>query len=220
MVGSSPNINTIKCPPGAPECAFEAGVWIPDTNEVWFNYVDFYYPYNQSITSFNLNNGSAYQVVTNPSIPYLLGGYYHNGLVYLTEYNATRDPATIIAVDPKTLDVTPILNSYQGIPLAPCDDVVVTRVNNKDYIFMTTFSIQDVLGPKFPRQRYDTAVWRFDLAEKVLLPVISANEIVAPNGIRVPPDGRTLCHEHSNHRPGEARGSGVQHHEVELHLRV
>lgn len=30
------------------------------------------------------------------------------------------------------------------------------------------------------------------MAEKTLLPVISANEIVAPNGVRVSPDGRTL----------------------------
>ncbi|CAK3814130.1 Hypothetical predicted protein [Lecanosticta acicola] len=192
FVGSDPNVSTINCPPGAPECAFEAGVWIPDSDEVWFMYLDFDYPYNQSITSFSLKNNSAKQVVTNPPIRYPLGGYYYDGQVYLTEFNATTDPATIISVDPKTLAVTPIPNSYQGIPLAPCDDVVVTRVQNKDYIFLTTFSIQDVLGPRFPRQRFDTAVWRFDVAEKVLLPVISANEIVAPNGIRVSPDGRTL----------------------------
>ncbi|KAF2173964.1 hypothetical protein M409DRAFT_48867 [Zasmidium cellare ATCC 36951] len=194
LVGPNPNVSTIQCPQGAPECAFEAGVWLPDTDEVWFTYLDFDYPYNQSITSFSLRNGSAQQVVTDPPIRYPLGGYYfsYDGLVYFTEYNAATSPATIITVDPKTLHVTPILNSYQGIPLAPCDDVVVTRVNNKDYIFLTTFSLRDVLGSKFPRQRYDTAVWRFDLHEKVLQPVISANEIVAPNGIRVSPNGRTL----------------------------
>jgi gluconolactonase len=109
----------------------------------------------------------------------------------MTEFNVTTGPATIITVDPKTLQVTPILNSYLGIPLAPCDDLVVTRVNNKDYIFLTTFSIADIIT-QFPRQRFDTAVWRFDLQEKVLTPVISANEIFAPNGIRVSPDGRTL----------------------------
>jgi gluconolactonase len=192
LIGPNPSMRTIQCPPSAPDCAFEGGVWLPDTDEVWFNYYGFDYPFNQTITSFNLHNNSAHQLTTNPPIRYPFGGYLYNGLVYLTEFNATTSPASIITVDPKTLAVTPILNSYQGIPLAPCDDVVVTRINNKDFIFLTTFSIQNVIGPPFPRQRYSTAVWRFDLEEKVLLPVISANEIVAPNGIRVSPDGRTL----------------------------
>lgn len=73
MVGSNPKVSTIKCPPGAPECAFEAGVWIPDNDEVWFMYLDFDYPYNQSITSFSLKNNSSKQVVTDPPIRYPLG---------------------------------------------------------------------------------------------------------------------------------------------------
>jgi gluconolactonase len=191
IVGSNPGIKTIPCPASAPYCAYEGGTWIPDTDEVWFNYDGFYYSYTQAITSFDLRNNTSHQLSTNPPIRYPYGTYLYNDLVYMTEFNVTTDPATIITVDPKTLQVTPILNSYLGIPLAPCDDLVVTRVNNKDYIFLTTFPIADIIT-QFPRQRFDTAVWRFDLQEKVLTPVISANEILAPNGIQVSPDGRTL----------------------------
>nr|POE77864.1 hypothetical protein CFP56_09507 [Quercus suber] len=193
IIGPDPKWYTIDSPPGAPYAAFEGGAWIPDTDEVWFTYSGFEYPYNQSVTSFDLGNKSARQLTTNPPIRYPYGMYYwtYDGLVYTTEINTPSDPATLIAIDPKTMEVTPIFNSYQGIPLAPCDDVVVTRVNNKDYIFVTTFSVHSNI-PAVPKQKFDTAVWRFSLSDKTLLPVIGPNEQLAPNGIRVSPDGRKL----------------------------
>jgi gluconolactonase len=59
IVGSNPRIKTIQCPASAPYCAYEGGTWIPDTDEVWFNYDGFYYPYTQAITSFSLRNNTS-----------------------------------------------------------------------------------------------------------------------------------------------------------------
>jgi gluconolactonase len=194
IVGSNPTWSTISCPSSAgPACAFEGGAWIPDSDEVWFSYSGFDYPYNYTITSFDLRNGSSTVVTTDPAIQYPYGMYYwpYDGKVYVTEINIPTDPATVITIDPKTMEVTPIFNSYQGIPLGVCDDTVVARVNNKDYVFATTLPIHANI-PKVPQQRYDTAVWRFSLEDKTLLPVISSNEIIAPNGIRASPDGRKL----------------------------
>lgn len=185
-------ISTINCPADAPKCAYEAGVWIPDTNEVWFAYLDFVYPYTQALTTFSLNNATSRQIKTNPPINYPLGGYYWNGKAYFTEYSIPTNPASIIAIDPKTYKVDPIVNSYFGMPLAPADDMVVTSVKGKEYIFFTTLSMRNIIGDKFPQQMYDTAVWRFDTQKKLLTPVISNTDIIAPNGIRVSPDGRTM----------------------------
>lgn len=189
---SSANVTNIQCPPGAPQCAFEAGVWIPETNDVWFTYLDFVYPYNQTFTSFNLDDRTSRQFTTDPPMTYPLGGYYIDGKTYFTDFSLPTQPATIVEIDPITKKLKPIVNSYFGIPLAPCDDVVATRVNNKDYLFFSTFSIRHVLGNAFPRQRFDTAVWRWDFAEKLLTPVISNTDIKSPNGVRVSPDGRKL----------------------------
>lgn len=34
MVGANPNVSTIQCPADAPQCAFEAGVCLPETDDV------------------------------------------------------------------------------------------------------------------------------------------------------------------------------------------
>jgi gluconolactonase len=183
LIGPSPKWSTIDSPPGSPGA------------EVWFSYSGsgFSFPYNQSITSFNLRNGTSKPILTTPQVHYPYGLYYWppDGKVYATEFNIPTQPATVVAIDPLTHDFRPIFNSYQGLPLAPCEDVVSAHVNGSDYIFATTLSGHTII-PAVPPQRFDTAVWRFGFSDKVLLPVIDSNEIFTPNGIRVSPNGKKL----------------------------
>ncbi|KAF2174091.1 hypothetical protein M409DRAFT_48970 [Zasmidium cellare ATCC 36951] len=193
LVGPDPSWYTVESPAGSPYAAYEGGTWIPETDEVWFSYSGFYYPYEQSITSYSLRNRTSRPVVTTPPVRYTYGLYYwpDDGKVYATEFDTPTQPGTITAIDLKTLEAKAVFNSYEGIPLAPCDDVVVARVHGKTYIYATTLAGKEII-PAIPKERFDTAVWRFSLDDNILLPVIDSNELFTPNGIRVSPDGKKL----------------------------
>lgn len=180
--------------------AFEAGVWVPELDEVWFT---------SSISKppvtpyrFNLQNHSVTPLQTSGVPPYNLnGGYYYEGKVWFASFpdNGTYRGG-IMSVDVKTLHAEMLLNSYFGLPFNGPDDIVWVRRGNKSYMFFSDLALPATPGKYFqnpPRKQIPSNVWRWDPQEEVLLPVISRNEL-DPNGIRVSPDMKTLYVTDSN----------------------
>ncbi|KAI6888172.1 calcium-dependent phosphotriesterase [Hortaea werneckii] len=157
--------------------AYEAGVWIPELNEVWFT-------------------SSTYQASTIPgyiTVFDLLANTLH-------ELNGTSKPIinpnertnSMANVDPRTLEVETVINSYFGLPFNFPDDLVWTTQGNNRYLFFTDPFYGFIPYPdNFKTPQLPVGVWRWDPREEILLPVISRNEI-QPNGVRVSPDMKSL----------------------------
>lgn len=180
--------------------AYEAGVWIPERNEVWYTTSVSQAAHIPSyIEVLNLDTNSIYrlngtsQPIINPN-----GAYYFQGKVYFATYPSNQTyPANgthrgdITSVDVDTLKVETILNSYFGLPFNGPDDLVWTQQGNSRYLFFTDLFFDYLAYPNPPTPQLPAGVWRWDPQTHTLLPVISRNEI-DPNGIRVSPDMKTL----------------------------
>ncbi|KAI7235495.1 calcium-dependent phosphotriesterase [Hortaea werneckii] len=177
--------------------AYEAGVWIPELNEVWFTsstYQASTIPgyitvLDLSTTTLHKLNGTSKPII-NPN-----GAYYFDGKVWIATYPSSANETYnggIVSVDPRTLEVEPVVNSYFGLPFNFPDDVVWTTQGNDRYLFFTDPFYSFISYPEnFKTPQLPVGVWRWDPHEKLVLPVISRNEI-QPNGIRVSPDMRSL----------------------------
>lgn len=209
IIGDAPSITTIPCPAAISNCAFEAGVWIPDTDEVWFAPSTYDWPdFDEGITAFNLNNNSAHKLDTNkPS--YANGGYYFDGKVWFASNTANGGtPSTIFSMDATPPhNVEPLINSYFGVPFPTADEPVwVTRGNDK-YLFFTGVCF-DAFLDDYPAGPLPNAVWRFDPQTGTLQPVIDRSSLNTPNGIRVSPDQRTLYVTNSEQYALSGGGAG------------
>lgn len=133
IIGSNPELQLIEKRPGD-FFAFESGVWVPSTNEVWFTSSSSQAPTNASIL--NLETNEIRQL--KPSIPIINynGAYLYNGQV---TFGSFRDNDTwrggVFNVDVKTHEATMVLNSYFGLEFSGIDDPVWVRRGNKDYLF-------------------------------------------------------------------------------------
>lgn len=171
--------------------AFEAGVWVPELDEVWFTssaYKPPLIPYR-----FNLKDKSVKILnATGAPLTDLNGGYYFQGKVYFAaEPNNGTFRGGIISVDVKTLHSEMMLNSYFGLPFNGPDDVVWVTRGNKSYMFFSDFVYSELGFPNAAPAQLPSGVWRWDPQEEVLLQVIDRND-VNPNGVRVSPDMKTL----------------------------
>ncbi|TGO12587.1 hypothetical protein BTUL_0086g00630 [Botrytis tulipae] len=162
--------------------ANEAGVWVPDRNEVWFTSSSI----NDvtTISVLNLNTSEIHTPKTSIPLVNPNGGTYFNHLVYFAgDGNATVPPA-IYAVDPATGDTEIIINSYFGVPFNGPNDLTWVNDHGTPYLFFT----DDPLSSLFdggPAAVLPDAVWRFSPTTKSLVPVISRADILVPNGINV-----------------------------------
>lgn len=164
--------------------AGEAGVWIPDRNEVWFTSNT--NNDSESLMVLKLETSELYNPKT--SIPILNpnGGYYFNGTVYITGGGTFTEAPCIYAIDPSTGATSIVVNTFFGLQFNGPNDVTWVKRGNKAYMFFTDDPIAPKYAPGsgFPSQLPD-AVWRFDPQERSLVPVISRADILIPNGIRV-----------------------------------
>ncbi|KAK5114422.1 hypothetical protein LTR85_010245 [Meristemomyces frigidus] len=174
--------------------AYEAGLWVPERNEVWFTSAieqGMQIPTHVNVLNLGTNtvyalNGTS-QPVTNPN-----GGYYFEGKVYFATFpsNGTYRGG-VISVDAQTLEVETVVNNYFGLSFSSVDDITWARQGNDRYMFFTDFYYNYEAYADLPTPGLPAGVWRWDPQEQVLLQVISRNEIF-PNGVRVSPDMRTL----------------------------
>ncbi|RMY76299.1 hypothetical protein D0863_02042 [Hortaea werneckii] len=177
--------------------AYEAGVWIPELNEVWFTssiyqastICGYITVLDLSTNTLHELNGTSKPII-NPN-----GAYYFNGKVWIATYPSSANETYnggIISVDPRTLEVETVINSYFGLPFNFPDDVVWTTKGNDRYLFFTDPFYGFLAYPdNFQTPQLPVGVWRWDPQEDLLLPVISRNEI-QPNGVPVSPDMKSL----------------------------
>lgn len=192
LLGSNPQLQLVASKPGL-NFAYEAGVWVPQTNTVYFTanvqvnetYISTLSLSNNSL-AVNISSG-----ITNP-----VGGYYFEGLIYFATAETATYPGGIVSYDPQTGAVETLVNSYFGLRFDGTDDVTVLRKGNKRFLYFTDLKLNRILEgeymPNLPPLQLTGAVWRFDLDEKVLVPVISRTDVSLPNGIRVTPDYQSL----------------------------
>ncbi|KAI9710567.1 MAG: hypothetical protein M1820_002703 [Bogoriella megaspora] len=187
ILGANPTTQLVQ--QRADPFAHEAGVWVPERNEVWF-------------TSFTIGSSTIYtfNLATNVIVPLNAsetivdpnGGYYFRGKVYFATYpNNETYRAAIISIDARTLQVETVLNSYFGLSFNGFNDLTWATQGNKSYMFFSDLTFADIFYADLPPSQLPLNIWRWDPQDKLLLPVVGRNEI-APNGIRVSPDQRTL----------------------------
>jgi gluconolactonase len=191
LLGDNPQITLVE--KRDTDFAYEAGVWIPEKNTVWFTSAVSDGPPHFEVL--NLTDNSVYNVTTkggpfqNPN-----GGYYFNGSVY---FATIRDPGNytggVAKVDVNTLEAGLYVNSYFGLRFDDIDDIAwTTQANGKSYMYFSNLAYAQLSYPKLPAGQLTNAIWRFDPQKKLLLPVIENGDIEIPNGIRATHDGKTL----------------------------
>lgn len=191
IIGPNPNITLIAQRDN--EFAYEMGVWVPENNEVWFtSSVGQGMIYPPTLYSLNLETHAINLVNTTPPIINANGGYYYNGTVYIATYlNNGTYRGGVVAVDPKTLELTTITNSYFGLPYNGIDDVCWTTNGTHSYMFYTDLQFASAAYSNLPPEQLPAAVYRWDPQLSVVSAVIPRGE-VDPNGVRVSPDMKTL----------------------------
>lgn len=138
LIGSA-SLNTVVANTSLPYTwAGEAGIWVPDLNQVWMTST--LYGGKSTIYILDLENNTvieptfsaadgfgSFLPLANPA-----GGYYFNGTVYACIVGNEDYPSGVVAIDPRTLEATPVVNSYFGLELPPVDDVVVSYTTTSD----------------------------------------------------------------------------------------
>ncbi|KAH6646719.1 hypothetical protein BKA67DRAFT_580384 [Truncatella angustata] len=193
IIGEDPSITSILCPGEDDNCAFEAGVYIPDADEVWFTPSPYGWPdLEEGIFAFSLQNNSARKLDTTEPI-YGNGAYLFDDKVWFASSQPNGGiPSSIFSVDVASPhNVEPVLNSYFGIPFPTLDEPVWVTHGDDRYMLFTGVSFDHFLTG-YPTGPMPNAVWRFDPQTGTLQPVIDRSAINTANGIRVSPDHKTL----------------------------
>lgn len=172
--------------------AGEAGVWIPERNEVWYtSWINDGPTHIEvlNLADYSIRNLTSSQPIRNPN-----GGFYHNRLMYFT---CLRDdsrgwPGGIVSVDPWTGHVEEILNSYFGLKFDSIDDLawVSDPSTNESYLFFTDLPFAP--GQNASDSRAPQGLWRFDPKRKSLQPAISRTDYPVANGVRFSRDQKTM----------------------------
>ncbi|KAL1898010.1 hypothetical protein Sste5346_003868 [Sporothrix stenoceras] len=189
--------------PDAPFPNGEAGIWVPDLNQVWFVTTLYGGPTklyilfleNNTVVEPQLTATAGYGThipLANPA-----GGYYFNGTVYLALVGTDQEPASVVSVDPRTYVVRPVVNSYFGLELPPVDDLVVTYTNTsrgvEKHLYLSTLDLSAFgLTVGRPAAVLPNAFWMFTPETGALQPIIPRADIFIPNGVAVSKDFRHL----------------------------
>ena len=188
IIGSSPRAEIVAS--YSTPTAYEAGVWLPDRNEVWFtNPVP---GMTSSLYVLHLNDNTTTQPTVSTPLVNPIGGFYFNGRVYLGCLGNETYTPSIVAVDPSSYEAEEVLNSYFGAPIGGPDDLGWTSVQQKDILFFSTLDLSSIAKGYLPPAVLPSAVWRFCPEDQVLQPVISRTDISMPNGVRANANGTKL----------------------------
>lgn len=189
IIGSNPTVSELAS--SDTSFAFEAGIWVPTTNQIWFT--AFLNPVPGYLSILDLNTSSVFRpTLTGPAADIPVnpnGGYYFNGLVYLTSFGNTTTSPAIVSIDPYTFETKEIVNSFYGLPLNGPDDVTFarSRFTGEPCMFYSDFyfAAEGLEGTWAAPQQLPNAVYRLLLHEQSLNAAISPLDVQTPNGLAV-----------------------------------
>lgn len=196
ILGSNPIVSTIAS--SNTSFAFEAGIWVPELNQIWFTAFRNPIPGYLSILDLNTSTifrpsltGSASYIPINPN-----GGYYHSNLVYLTSFGNTTTSPAIVSINITTYETKEVINSFYGLPLNGPDDVTVaiSRSTSELCLFYSDFyfAAEGLEGTWAAPQQLPNAVYRFLPDRKSLTMAISPLDVQTPNGLAVDKNNTVL----------------------------
>jgi len=186
--GSNSNVTLLVSQNTSSHFAYEAGVWVPELNQVWFTSA---IGHGQPCTELSVIDLATNQLL-NPNItgdPVVCpnGGYYFNKKVYLCLLGNETYPSAIVEIDPATGKTQNVVNSYFGLRFNGIDDVTWANTSSGTAMFFTDLDFSSILSTRpggYNTQLAD-AVWRFDPTAQTLQPVIDRQDVLVPNGVRV-----------------------------------
>ena len=122
---------------------FEAGLWVPKRNEVWFSSSVYSPPSYISVLNLEtleISRPAYTSAILNPN-----GAYLYNSTIYYTSLGNSSRPydAGITVIDPRTNTTRPYINSYFGLHLNGVDDMTWGSNRNRatnttqSYLFFT-----------------------------------------------------------------------------------
>ena len=195
ILGPSPKIRLVDPQSASSVYAHEAGAWDYDHNEIWLTSDSASPPGVFSILSLdNYTVRTPKSPLQDGRVP--TGGTYFNGLVYFTVLGkmSINEPPAVVSIDPVTLELTTILNTYFGVHLNSVDDLTWVRPNicNTSNMFFSSLDLGPEGGTGLSTAVLPNAVYRFTPSTKSLQAVIPRADILAPNGINVDADGKYL----------------------------
>ncbi|KAK3075558.1 hypothetical protein LTR53_000996 [Teratosphaeriaceae sp. CCFEE 6253] len=198
IIGSNPAVRLLATSSNENvSFAFEGGIWVSETNQVWFAaYLD---PTPGYLSILDLNTSTVLCPNITPAgiLPNPNGGYYFDGRVYMTTFGDLETTPAIVAVDPCTYRAEEVVDSYFGLPLNGPDDVTVAVSNTtgEQCLFFTDFFLnEEGLGvATYPGpSELPYFVWRYTAHDSNLRPVIGPLEIQDPNGVATNKDSSLL----------------------------
>ncbi|KAG8719994.1 hypothetical protein FRC08_001430 [Ceratobasidium sp. 394] len=186
----------------------EAGVYVPDTNEVFFtsntmatpsSTTDYTYPLFGNFSKISLTPDAdgkySWEVLVPPSKSFVLpngGTFYDNKVLMAVQGYKLDVPSSIIAVDPKTHSAQVLLNNFYGRPFNSINDVAVLmksgggRTDISDqWVFFTDPPYGYYQGFKQP-PRLPAQVYAFHPPTGTIR--IVADRFQRPNGVLFSPD--------------------------------
>lgn len=180
IIGYNPQLTLIEQRPISIEFAHEGGVYIPETNEVWFTANQLPIQ-NTNISSINLLTNQINLLDIYPPIITPNGVNYFQGYVYVCSQGNKTIPAGIHAVNPTTHISRLIVNSWFGYRLnSPNDVTFSTKILEKNFMWFTDPQVAYYQG--FSNQpQYHSTVFRYDMLTSELRAVIT--DLIIPNGI-------------------------------------
>lgn len=191
LLGPNPQITLIE--KRSENFAYEAGIYIPEKNVVWFTSCVSDGPTHFEILNLTDNSLSNATVTGGPFMN-PNGGYYFNGSVYFATFRDNASyPGGVVKIDVDTLEATPLIDSYFGLRFDDIDDIAWTTLSTgSSYMYMSNLPYAQLAYPTIGIGNLTNAVWRWDPQSQVLLPIIDLADIPLPNGVRATLDGKTL----------------------------
>ena len=169
--------------------AHEGGIYIPETNEIWFT-ANQLPKQNTNISSINLKTNQVQLLPIKPPIITPNGVNYFNGYAYICSQGNTTTPGAIYAVNPTTLASKLIVNSWFGFRLnSPNDVTFSSKIAGKNFMWFTDPHVAYMQHFSILPQ-YGSYVFRYDMLTSELRPVIT--DLIVPNGIEFDQNETTL----------------------------
>ncbi|KAF7289495.1 SGL domain-containing protein [Mycena chlorophos] len=188
--------------------AHEAPVWIPSTNQIFFNGGK---TVGRPVSMINLNDLDTSTsglinftiVPVGPDVQINNGAtLFHGDLLLVTTGNGTLPPSLVRMTPSAPFNDTVLLNNFYGRQFNSLNDAKVHPVSRAIFFTDVSYGFENNFRPRplLPNQ-----VYRFDVGTGEVRAV--ADGLVQPNGIAFSPDGATAYIADSGETEGEIGGS-------------